>query len=67
MPVGYRFLADEWLPDGWHLEGACQFAKTLTATEIAYLDVPPNVCNIGGNKTLNVKKMIYDQAAIFLS
>ena len=39
MPVGYRFLADEWLPDGWHLEGACQFAKTLTATEIAYISV----------------------------
>lgn len=39
MPVGYRFLADEWLPDGWHLEGACQFAKRLTATEIAYISV----------------------------
>lgn len=39
MPVGYRFLADEWLPDGWHLEGACQFAKRLTATEIAYVSV----------------------------
>ena len=39
MPVGYRFLADEWLPDGWHLEGACQFAKSLTATEIAYISV----------------------------
>ncbi len=39
MPVGYRFLADEWLPDGWHLEGACQFAKALTATEIAYISV----------------------------
>ena len=39
MPVGYRFLADEWLPDGWHLEGACQFAKTLTATDIAYISV----------------------------
>ena len=39
MPVGYRFLADEWLPDGWHLEDACQFAKKLTATEIAYISV----------------------------
>ena len=39
MPVGYRFLADEWLPDGWHLEGACQFAKSLTTTRIAYISV----------------------------
>jgi 2,4-dienoyl-CoA reductase (NADPH2) len=39
FPVGYRFLADEWLPDGLSLEESCRFAKTLAAAGVAYLSV----------------------------
>jgi 2,4-dienoyl-CoA reductase (NADPH2) len=39
FPVGYRFLADEWLPDGLQLDEARRFAKTLCAKGIAYLSV----------------------------
>ncbi|KJS32716.1 MAG: NADH:flavin oxidoreductase [Desulfatitalea sp. BRH_c12] len=39
FPVGYRFLADEWLPDGLQLDEARRFAKTLSAKGIAYLSV----------------------------
>lgn len=38
-PVGYRFLADEWLPDGLKLEESTRFAKTLAAASIAYISV----------------------------
>lgn len=38
-PVGYRFLADEWLPDGLQLEESCQFAKSLAQGGIAYISV----------------------------
>jgi NADPH2 dehydrogenase len=38
-PVGYRFLADEWLPDGLHLEESCQFATRLAEAGIAYISV----------------------------
>jgi 2,4-dienoyl-CoA reductase (NADPH2) len=39
FPVGYRFLADEWLPDGLKIEESSQFVKTLTANGIAYISV----------------------------
>ncbi len=39
FPVGYRFLADEWLPDGLSLGESCRFAKTLAAAGVAYLSV----------------------------
>ncbi len=39
FPVGYRFLADEWLPDGLTLEESCRAAKLLVATGLAYLSV----------------------------
>lgn len=39
MPIGYRFLADELLPDGLHLEDSCQFAQTLAQSGIAYMSV----------------------------
>ena len=39
FPVGYRFLADEWLPDGLHLHESRQFARSLAAAGIAYISV----------------------------
>ncbi|MBF0497730.1 MAG: NADH:flavin oxidoreductase [Deltaproteobacteria bacterium] len=39
FPVGYRFLADEWLPDGLHLEESRLFARTLDAAGVAYISV----------------------------
>lgn len=39
LPVGYRFLADEWLPDGLKLEESTQFAKVLSESGIAYISV----------------------------
>jgi NADPH2 dehydrogenase len=39
LPVGYRFLADEWLPDGLNLDESCRFAGALAAAGIAYLSV----------------------------
>jgi 2,4-dienoyl-CoA reductase-like NADH-dependent reductase (Old Yellow Enzyme family)/nucleotide-binding universal stress UspA family protein len=39
FPVGYRFLADEWLPDGFSLDEAKVFAQRLSALRIAYLSV----------------------------
>ena len=38
-PVGYRFLADEWLPDGLQLEESTCFAGALADTGIAYISV----------------------------
>lgn len=38
-PVGYRFLADEWLPDGLHTGETAILAKELQARNIAYLSV----------------------------
>jgi 2,4-dienoyl-CoA reductase (NADPH2) len=38
-PVGYRFLANEWLPDGLQLEESRQFAKSLSEAGIAYISV----------------------------
>jgi len=39
FPVGYRFLADEWLPDGLKLSESVEFAKRLAASGVAYLSV----------------------------
>lgn len=38
-PIGYRFMADEWLPDGLQLEASKPFAKSLSRAGIAYLSV----------------------------
>jgi 2,4-dienoyl-CoA reductase (NADPH2) len=38
-PVGYRFLADEWLPDGLGLEESRVFAKALEEAGVSYLSV----------------------------
>lgn len=39
FPVGYRFLADEWLPDGLRLEESTVVARSLANTGVAYLSV----------------------------
>lgn len=39
FPVGYRFLADEWLPDGLHLDESKQFAAGLAHAGVAYISV----------------------------
>ena len=39
FPVGYRFLAEEWLPDGLQLEESRPFAKRLAQAGIAYISV----------------------------
>jgi NADPH2 dehydrogenase len=37
--VGYRFLADEWLPDGLALAESVHYARTLAASGVAYISV----------------------------
>jgi NADPH2 dehydrogenase len=37
--VGYRFLADEWLPDGLHPEESLVLAEALQAQDIDYISV----------------------------
>ncbi len=39
FPVGYRFLADELLPDGLHLDETKVFAGELAEREVTYLSV----------------------------
>ena len=39
FPVGYRFLADEWLPDGLKISDSVPYAKALAAAGVAYLSV----------------------------
>ncbi len=39
LPVGYRFLAEEWLPDGLHLAESGPFAQALARAGIAYISV----------------------------
>lgn len=39
FPVGYRFLADEWLPDGLHLDESKPFAANLARAGVAYISV----------------------------
>ncbi|MCF8034777.1 MAG: NADH:flavin oxidoreductase [Desulfarculaceae bacterium] len=38
-PIGYRFLADEWLPQGFQLEEAVIAAPRLAAAGLSYLSV----------------------------
>lgn len=38
-PVGYRFLADEWLPDGLQLDESKSFAERLDRSGVAYISV----------------------------
>ncbi len=38
-PLGYRFQADEWLPNGFSLDEAKIFAVQLSARNISYLSV----------------------------
>ncbi len=39
FPVGYRFLADEWLPDGLKPAESSRFAQALAVAGVAYLSV----------------------------
>jgi 2,4-dienoyl-CoA reductase (NADPH2) len=39
FPVGYRFLAEEWLPDGLHVEEAAVLARALEKAGVAYISV----------------------------
>jgi NADPH2 dehydrogenase len=39
FPVGYRFLADEWMPDGLQLGESQQFARSLSDCGVAYISV----------------------------
>lgn len=39
FPVGYRFLADEWLLDGLQLNESVRFARSLESAGVAYLSV----------------------------
>ncbi len=39
FPVGYRFLADEWLPDGLGLNESTQVGRALASAGVAYLSV----------------------------
>jgi 2,4-dienoyl-CoA reductase (NADPH2) len=39
FPVGYRFLAHEWLPDGLEPAESVEFARALSENGIAYLSV----------------------------
>ncbi|MFC1814509.1 NADH:flavin oxidoreductase [Thermodesulfobacteriota bacterium] len=38
-PIGYRFLADEWLPDGLTLKESVVLANALSENGIAYISV----------------------------
>jgi 2,4-dienoyl-CoA reductase (NADPH2) len=38
-PVGYRFMADELMPDGFGLQEAATFARELDSRRVAYLSV----------------------------
>lgn len=37
FPVGYRFLADEWLPDGLQLQESLVLAQALAENGVAYI------------------------------
>lgn len=39
FPIGYRFNADEWLPDGLHVEETGYVARELEIRGLAYLSV----------------------------
>jgi NADPH2 dehydrogenase len=39
FPVGYRFMADEWLPDGLKLAESVRYARVLAGAGVAYVSV----------------------------
>ena len=39
FPIGYRFLAHEWLPDGLDLSESVAFARALSDNGVAYISV----------------------------
>lgn len=39
FPVGYRFMADEWLPDGLKLVESVRYAGVLARAGVAYISV----------------------------
>lgn len=39
FPAGYRFMADEWMPDGLKLDESTEFAGALSEAGIAWLSV----------------------------
>jgi nucleotide-binding universal stress UspA family protein len=39
FPVGYRFMADEWMPDGFSMDEAIVFARELADRNIAYVSL----------------------------
>jgi 2,4-dienoyl-CoA reductase (NADPH2) len=39
FPIGYRFMADEWLQDGLKLEESKKFAANLAQAGVAYISV----------------------------
>ena len=39
LPVGYRFMADEWLPDGLQIAESQHFAQGLAQAGVAYISV----------------------------
>jgi 2,4-dienoyl-CoA reductase (NADPH2) len=39
FPVGYRFLADEWLPGGLQIKEAVNLARALAENAVAYISV----------------------------
>ena len=43
FPVGYRFLADEWLPGGFDIKEARIFAQNLEKLGVAYLSVTAGI------------------------
>jgi len=55
FPVGYRFLADEYLPDGLTLAESVPFAQRLAGAGVAYLSVM-----VGGYDAFPLPKYIED-------
>ena len=39
FPIGYRFIADEYVPGGWTLDESVPFARELARSGVAYLSV----------------------------
>lgn len=59
FPVGYRFLSDEWLPDGLQLEESRQFAKTLDQAGIACI-----LCGVAGGEDERMEDKICLKAEV---
>ncbi len=52
FPVGYRLMADEWMPKGFSMDESVQFAKELANRKIAYLSL-----TAGTYETLAIPEM----------